>query len=489
MVTNPADIALGTLVPLVYIAIDNSEAVPDQLIPQLDTLIVGQQLAAATVPEKTVQRIQNVSQAKNLFGKSSQIALAIEAYYDNNPGQTPIYAFAFDDEVGTDATGTLTVTGPATEDGILVFYVSGKKFEVTVSNTDAATAIGAAIEAAITADTDLPVTAANVTGTVTLTAKNSGTVGNQIQLSGSLYSGEAVVPAGVTLAAVAMASGATDPDIDDMFTAIGDTQYGIIAHPYNNTAALGKLDVQLRARFGPTQQNDGYAITALSDSVGNLTTAGNAENSEFNVLVGIVGNPADDYAVGAAYAAQIALEGSLDPARPFQTLVLEGILSPNETSRATIVEQDALLSAGIATITMNSAGESTIQRAVTTYKTDENSEPDVSYQDLNTLLTVSALRFSLRNRTNDKFPRHKLADDGTRAAAGQPLLTPKVLKAEIVALFNEWESLALVEDASAFKKSLVVVRSATDQNRIEVLLKPDLVNQGRVFANVIRFLL
>ena len=487
---DPASIAAGTLVPLAYISIDNSEAVPDSVIQQLDTLFVGQKIAAGTATEKVVDRITTVSQARALYGKGAQLTLALEAFFAINNGQTPVYAFSFDDVAGTAATGTLTVSsGPATEDGTLVFYVSGKKYEVTVTSGDTATVVGDAIEAAITADLNSAVTANNVAGVVTLTAKNSGSVGNQIQISGAIYSGEAPVPAGLAFAAVAMASGATDPDVDDVFTNIGDTQYHIISHPYNDTTSLGKMDVALADRFGPIKQNDGYAITAKKDSVANLVSAGNAENSPFNVLVGSVGIPSDTYAVAAAVAAQVSLEGSVDPARPFQTLPLTGILSPNETSRANHTERNQMLGAGVATVTVNSAGQMVVERVVTTYKTDANGEPDVSYQDLNTLLNLSTLRSSLRNRINDKYPRHKLANDGTRFAAGQAVVTPSTIKAEIVALFNEWEELGLVEDAGAFKSALVVNRDPSDQNRVNVLLKPDLINQMRIFAAVIRFIL
>ena len=88
-----------------------------------------------------------------------------------------------------------------------------------------------------------------------------------------------------------------------------------------------------------------------------------------------------------------------------------------------------------------------------------------------------------------KYPRHKLADDGTRFGSGQAVITPKDGKAEAVLWFREMEELGLVENFSQFKRDLVVERNATDRNRLDVLLPPDLINQLIVVGAQIQFLL
>lgn len=89
----------------------------------------------------------------------------------------------------------------------------------------------------------------------------------------------------------------------------------------------------------------------------------------------------------------------------------------------------------------------------------------------------------------NKYPRHKLADDGTRFGAGQAVITPKIGKAEAIAKFREWEELGLVENADQFKRDLIVERNATDRNRLDFMLPPDLINQALVFGTQIGFLL
>ena len=88
-----------------------------------------------------------------------------------------------------------------------------------------------------------------------------------------------------------------------------------------------------------------------------------------------------------------------------------------------------------------------------------------------------------------RYPRHKLADDGTRFGPGQAIITPKIGKSEAIARFELWEELGLVEGFEQFKRDLIVERNAQDVNRLDFLLSPDLMNQLRVVGAQIGFLL
>jgi phage tail sheath gpL-like len=96
----------------------------------------------------------------------------------------------------------------------------------------------------------------------------------------------------------------------------------------------------------------------------------------------------------------------------------------------------------------------------------------------------------LRNQRQvitSKYPRHKLANDGTRFGAGQAIVTPKTIKAELVAQYRIDEFNGLVEDGANFKDNLIVERDPNDPNRLNVLYPPDLVNGLRVFAVLAQF--
>ena len=55
-------------------------------------------------------------------------------------------------------------------------------------------------------------------------------------------------------------------------------------------------------------------------------------------------------------------------------------------------------------------------RCVTTYQVNRYSTPDQSYLDYETLATLAEITRRLKAATTQKFPRAKLADDGTRFA-------------------------------------------------------------------------
>jgi phage tail sheath gpL-like len=100
--------------------------------------------------------------------------------------------------------------------------------------------------------------------------------------------------------------------------------------------------------------------------------------------------------------------------------------------------------------------------------------------------TLFYLRFTVRARIALKFPRHKLANDGTNFSPGQAIVTPNIIRAELITLFQDWELAGLVEDINQFKADLIVERDS-DPNRVNALIPPNCVNQFRVFAAQVQF--
>jgi phage tail sheath gpL-like len=198
--------------------------------------------------------------------------------------------------------------------------------------------------------------------------------------------------------------------------------------------------------------------------------------------------PTAPHVLASVYAAVAAASLSIDPARPLQTLPLPGVLAPALAARWTMEERNLLLFDGISTAMIGPDGTVMIERAITTYQVNAFGVSDPSYLDVNTPATLSYIRYATRARITQKFPRHKLADDGTRFSPGQAIVTPKTIKAELMALFRELELAGLVEDFSQYKADLIVERNANDRNRLDVLSSPNLINQFRVFAEQIQFI-
>lgn len=481
-------------VPFMYAEFNNANAVqgPDQ--QPYKVLIMGQMLAAGTATALVPVRITSAAQAQTLFGEGSHLHGMALAHFANNT-MTETWVIPVADASGTQATGSIAITGPATASGTLALYIAGRRIAIGVTSGDSATTIGDAIAAAINGATGaeaLPCTAVNTTGTVAITARHDGTIGNEINIRHSHLSDESL-PAGVGVTITAMASGATDPTLTSAIAAMGDEWYNCVAFGWTNSAALTAIKAEMADRFGPLRMIDGRFFVSKNDTHGNLGTFGDAHNSQHMIVMHSRLSPMPAYEWAAALCAVDSYYAPIDQARPLQTLEIKApagvYLAPKKADLFTFEENNLLLYDGVGTFYVDADGSVRIQRVVTTYKTSALGAPDVSYLDIETLQTLSYLRYDFRNFFTRKYPRHKLADDGTRYGRGQAVMTPKLAKAEAINRFRQWEELGLVENIDQFKEDIIVERNAVDRNRLDFMLPPDLVNQLRVVGVQIGFIL
>lgn len=478
-------------VPFVAVEFDNSKAQQGPAIQPFQTLIMGQKRSTGTATALAVVTVTSEAQARTLFGAGSMLQWMVKRYLQNDLVTTLQVVPIVDNAAGVIATGKVSIVGPATADGVLSIYFAGKKIQTSVTSGDVATAVATALAAAINADTDAQVTAA-VNGSnlfeVDISARHKGTMGNQIDIRLN-YFAEDLTPAGLAITLTAMASGAGDPDTNTIFAALPEEQYNVVINPWNDTSNMTKLETELDSRFGPMKAIDSVSFTTKLGSLGTLSSYGNARNNSHSCILGpckAAPNPSWEWS--SATGGQAAKSAQIDPARPFTTLPLVGILAPNKSDEFIMSERNTLLTDGIAS-TKIVIGIPQIERLITSYQVNAASQPDTSYLDATTLFTLSYLRYSFRNRMASKFPRHKLANDGTRFGPGQPVITPSIAKAEAISLFGEWERAGLVEGVDQFTRDLVIERNASNPNRIDCLLPPDLVNQLLNVAAQIQFLL
>lgn len=475
-------------VPLFYAEFDNSLANQGGAQQPYRVLMLGTLLAAGSSDALVKHLVTNEDQGYELFGKGSIIGDMIASFLANNP-YTELHCVGLEeDAAGVAAAGSIKFAGAPTEAGTIAFQIGGRSIKIAVSLASTPATLATALAAAIVADDKCVMTAAVDgvdTAKVNITCKTKGAFGNEVKLSDSYYSGEEV-PAGLTLTYVQPTGGTTNPDVDDVWPVIGDSQYILVVSPFMDSENLGKIETELDKRFGPTKMNDGYHFGCVRGTVGDLTTLGDSYNSQFNLIMGSAG-PENPWKWASAIVAQIALSASIDPARPFQTLVLSGIKAPKESEFFTLEERNILLENGICTYFVDAGGKVNIEVIVTTYKENSFGSADESYKYLNTPLTLSYLRYDLKATITSKFPRHKLVKNGTRLNPGQAAVSPNDIKAELIAKYREWEGKGLVENFDLFKENLIVEINGDNPNRVDVLLPPDLVNQLIVFATKVQF--
>lgn len=477
-------------VPLFYAEVDNSQA--GYFSQNLRTLIIGQKLAAGNGAVNTPLLVSRTDEAKTLAGQGS-IAARMHEIYRANDATGEVWMLLLDDlGAGVAAINSITVTGNATESGTLNLYIAGQKLQIAVVTGDTPTIVATAIAAAINAATNLPVTATSAVGVVTVTCRHKGLVGNDVkfQLNYRGLAGGEKTPAGITVAFAQPTPGTGTSVLTTALAALGDDEYDFIIHPYTDSTSLDAFKTLMNdttGRWAYNRQIYGHVYSAKADTFSNLVSLGLARNDQHSSIAGYeagVPNPSWEYA--AAYGARNAAFIAADPARPTQTGELIGILPAPASGRFIQTERGTLLNSGIATSYVGGSAVR-VERAITTYQKNAWNQADPSYLDSETLHTLAHVIRRLRYVVTQKYPRHKLANDGTRFGAGQAIVTPSVVRGEILSEYAALEEQGIVENAKAFAANLIVERDANDPNRLNVLYPPDLVNQLRVFAVLAQF--
>lgn len=481
-------IPIDVRTPGQYIEIDNSKAVRGLPSMNRRILVIGNKLAAGTAPSGALRRINAGGEAAGYFGRGSVLHEMLVAARNANK-ESDIWAIGLDDlGAGVAATKTVTVTGPATGSGVIPLYVNGQRLQVGVASGDTATAIAAAIAATVNTFLDGPVTAAAAVAVATLTARHKGVFGGDIDVRVNYYADD-VLPTGVTVVVADGVAGAGNPDVQPALTAITQESFYTVVTPYTDTANIVKLESELVGRWGGMDMRAGHLFGAYRGTQSALATLGSARNSPHSSFMGVRSSPTPIYTWAAVVAAVCEFNSAIDPALPFQTLPLPGVLPPAQADLFTRPERNLLLKDGVSTFMVDQGGTVMLERVITTYQTNAFGIDDVSYLDLETKWTVDYMRFAFRVRIGLRFPRHKLADDGTEFAPGQQIVTPLMIRGELIDVGRQLELAGILENFAQFKKDLIVVRSMSDRNRVNSVLPPDVVNQFRVFAASVQFIL
>lgn len=482
-------IPANTLVPLFYAEMDNSAANTSQ--DSGPSLLMGHASNDAAIAPNSLVLMPSADYARQICGPGSQLARMVDAYRKTDPfGE--LYVIAVPESTGAAATILLTVTGAATETGTVNLYIGRTRIQAAIINGDDVATVASSIKDAINADLTLPLTATAAAGVVTLTARHKGLSGNEIPVTLNYYGfgGGEVLPTGVQIAIAAGAAGSGAPVLTGAVAAMADEPFDYIGLPFSDTASINTLVTEMNdtsGRWSYARQLYGHVYSAKIGTLSELVTAGDQLNQQHITLAGYekdTQTPADELAASRTARAAVFIRN--DPARPTQTGELVDMLPAPKGKRFTMTEQQTLLSHGVATVYVES-GILRIQRDVTTYKKNAYGVADNSYLDSETLHTSAYVLRRLKSVITSKYGRHKLANDGTRFGPGQAIVTPAVIKGELLTTYRQLERAGIVENYELFKTHLIVERDANDPNRLNTLFPPDYVNQLRVFAVVNQF--
>lgn len=477
-------------VPLFYAEMDNSQA--NSATATQITLIIGQQLDTATQTVNTPFLAASASTVGGVCGYGSMLHNMMTAYLANDTAGE-IYILPIADGADTvAATGSIKVSAVATSAGTLSLYVGGVRVQIAVTTTDDLATIASDLAAAINAKTALPVTASASAAVITVTAKNKGALGNDIDMRLNYLgtAGGEATPAGLSLTITAMSGGTGTPALDDALANLGDKAFDFIINPYTDTTSLDSVKSLLAdntGRWSYLSQLYGHSLGVAFGTYGEVTAIGEARNNQHESIIGIYDSPSTPWVWSAACYGAMANSLRNDPGRPVQTLTVSGVLAPPLASRFEWTERNNLLYSGISTVTVADDGTVTLENVITTYQTNSYGDADDSYLEIETMFLLMYVTRYLRSVVTSKYARMKLAATGTKFAAGSAIVTPNTIRAELIAQYTTLEYNGYVQDSTGFASGLIVEQNSSNPNRVDVLWDGVLINQLRVFALLNQF--
>lgn len=454
-------------------------------------LIVGTSLTTAIVVDGGLR--ENVAangEEDTLFGRKSHLAGMIRAFRSIN-GTTRVDAVGYLNSGGTAATGTIIFTGTATAAGTISVIIGSStknRYEVPIAVGTTAAAAATALSALINADAYGVVTGGVATATVTVTATNKGTIGNEIPI---YYEN---VPAGLACAVAAMAGGATNPSLSGLSALIDAQRYQSIIFP--GTWDLSVLDTLMDARLNVTGTVlDGIACVAKADSYSNLLTwlstinnpliigFGEKKEATGTVNYAMYGSAHKEIPdnISAMFMAVRALRlteqahiapyvistnngrdqfgGAHTASLPYFNTPLSAIRTLRPGEGFSTAEVAALKAACVSVIGNNIANNTTIVgEVVTTYLTDAAGNANTSFKYLEAIDTMSQVREYFHNNCRAQYAQCRLTTGNL--IPGLTMANEQSIKAFLASLYDDLAADGLLVDGEDaikyFKRNLRV---------------------------------
>jgi len=461
----------GVLKPGKYFEYNTRGAVHTLPANEQSVLIVAQRTSGGSIPALTPMQVFSDSDAAAYFGYGSHAHLMVRAAIRANP-YLQISVCALDDSASSPVARvqTLAINGPATGSGTFTLYVGNVRYQIGIASADTAATIAANVKAALDADPSLPFTVTIATATLTFTAKNKGTVTNQVDFE------TAITATGVTATLTATTAGTVDPDISTALASVFAKDYTIIAAPFNDATSLAALKTHLDAISGAMEQRPATGYFGYDGLLASCTTLSSNVNSGRIVNGFLRGTRSPAFEVAAAYAAVKASEEH--PARPLNYLPLIGIGAPPINQRLSRTEQEACLANGVAPLEVGPGEVVQIVRAVTTYTKDPQNITDRALLDIQSICVLDYVRKVIRTDIALCFPRDLLSSK-----------TPPRVRDRILFRLYQLEELEIVENVAENEPGIIVERDEQDSNRLNAKIPVNIVNGLHVFAGRIDLIL
>lgn len=485
-------LAANDPVPGEYVEVAFAQG-PGSLATGVDRAIcIGNKLStgAASVgvvygPDTTVPMLTS-DDAAMLFGSGSELHRMITRFMRINP-TTPCYALVVAENGSAGAaTGTITITGPATSAGTLRIYVGDEFVDVGFIVGDSATTIAANAVIQINARAGWPATATNLLGVITLTSKQKGDRANFIRYQARVIpfagTGAGVSP----VASTAFTGGTASDDITAALAVIAAQNFYYIVPAANDATQLGLLVAQVNAQALPITGIRQRVVWGSNDTLANTITIVDGLNAARSEVAWLAESHIPPCELAAHQAAVYALGeapsvprlnwnfyGQSD-AEPWN---IKAPLSGFVPSRSQVF---AALNAGVSPIGVQNGKAYLVKRITNRYKS--GATLDYRTRDAHKVTICDRYASSLVAKSALQLRGKEIGDDPKKGqpTTGPRVVTPRIVKAMIDGLTDFYAGNDLLQNVPDIKAQTLVVRDANNRQRMgaKVPLQPiDILDQ------------
>lgn len=406
---------------------------------------------------------------------------------------TPVYWVFVTASGGTAASGTIVIANAATGNGNHRAWVGDEFVDTAIASGDSADTIGAAIAANINAKTHWPVTAANVTGTVTLTAKVAGPRGNWIRFMAAITSGIATTTTATTDAF--LASGATADSNTTALATILPRRFYYIVSAAEDSSQFGAVCTQVTSMAQPTVGKRQRAFAGSVDTSANAITLATTINNPRAEVIWAEKNPFTPAELAAHMAAIYALEEANEN-NPRTNFIGYGG-GPNDLWSVPVPR---VASAVPSNTTLNSAGNNGLSpigvndRGTGTYLVDRitsrslsGSTADYRIRDAHKVTICDFFADLLQAKLTLQNAGKRIANDPPRGGRppGPQVATPQTVRIQVFKLLDDFDSNDLLQNLAEIKDGTVVQRESNPTTRMGIRVPLQTIDNFRQGAAAI----
>jgi phage tail sheath gpL-like len=448
-------------------------------------LALGYDAAKTLVVDNVLTLLTSKEDAADRFGFGSEIHRAMIQQERAQENSLEVWALPLPAAVaGAAATGTITFAVNASSSGVHSFYIGGELITVTVATNDDPTTQGDALVAAITAAPDLPVTAVNAVGVVTLTAKWLDSISDDITIKYNLLESQVNnAPGATTVVIVAMASGAGTSDITAALQAIIDSGkwFTDVIFPYNDTVTFDEIESVVgdpQTFTGLYGKLDYRPFTSWSANVEpgstgltNAVAIGDARKSDAaNDYIQAPDYIETPFEIASYVCGKVAARANNNAASHYEGISASDLFGPEDSSStsdwaSSYTSRDTALKAGLSVLYLKD-GSVVLGDIASFFHPDGIANPAYLFE-VNKRKTWNVAK-DLKDDKDDPSRQGSVIVEAAEAATDQPKATDTDIElARIVTLSDQWASRGLLYNSKFTKQNSTVEINTQNPDRFD----------------------